>query len=291
MNKIQFVGYDGTHEEPFNYIINGKEDMYIILLIASASYITIDGVKKNYPEGTAVVLTPGTHIEYGSNGEIFRDNWLWLYSDETILSAFPRTNRPFVITDFEYLHSIFKLLTWETSSYTNTNRFLHHSGEGIPDDAFRFKENLENDNIENNDVISDKMHGRSLIDDLIKILIEKLNNELKKTDFGPHSDSLYSLRNQMEKTPAQHWTINEMATYTCTSEGYLQLLYKKQFGISCMEDLINIRMKKAKDYLAFTSYPISKIAELCGYDSIEHFSRQFKQRNGMSPLKYRQRML
>lgn len=288
MNKIQFVGYDGTHLDPFNYSISGKNNLYIILLIASASYITIGGVKKTYPAGTAVVLTPGTDIVYGSEGETFRDNWLWVYSDESMLSAFPRPNRPFVISDFEYLHSLFKLLTWETSYYTNTSRALHHSGEDIPEEAFHFVE--KNKDSENSEA-SESVHGRNLIDDLVRILVEKLNSELKKTDYGPHSDKLYSLRNQMEKNPSHHWTIAEMAEHTSTSEGYLQLLYKKQFGISCMDDLINIRMKKASDYLCFTSYPVAKIAELCGYDSIEHFSRQFKQRQGTSPLKYRHKML
>ena len=78
-----------------------------------------------------------------------------------------------------------------------------------------------------------------------------------------------------------------MAEQLHISVGYLNLLYKRQFGVSCMDDVIESRVRQARDYLSHTQLRIQEIALLCGYNSAEHFSRQFSRQCGMSPGQYR----
>ena len=59
------------------------------------------------------------------------------------------------------------------------------------------------------------------------------------------------------------------------STGHLHLLYKQKFGLSCMDDVIASRIRKAKDLLIYTDHSIVEICEQCGYQNLEHFCRQF----------------
>lgn len=58
-------------------------------------------------------------------------------------------------------------------------------------------------------------------------------------------------------------------------------------GMSLKNYLIDLRLKKAGELLKYSNKSMSEIAELCGYQSSIFFSRQFKQRMGVTPLHFR----
>ena len=66
-----------------------------------------------------------------------------------------------------------------------------------------------------------------------------------------------------------------------------QTLYKETFGISPIDDVINARVRLAKDRLKYTTRSIAEVAEMCGYKSTEHFCRQFAKITGMTPGNFR----
>ncbi len=70
-------------------------------------------------------------------------------------------------------------------------------------------------------------------------------------------------------------------------ENTLAKYLKQHYGYTPMEYLKEYRLERARDLLLKTDYPIQKIAELCGYNWVPYFSRQFKLKFGISPLKYR----
>lgn len=80
-----------------------------------------------------------------------------------------------------------------------------------------------------------------------------------------------------------------MAKIISISPGYLQFIYKKLFGLSCMDDVIHSRIRLAKEYLRHELYTVAEIADRCGYRNVEHFCRQFKQMTGSSPKKFHKR--
>ena len=77
-----------------------------------------------------------------------------------------------------------------------------------------------------------------------------------------------------------------MAEELHISPAYIQELYKKTFGISCMNDVIECRISCAKNLLTGSRLSIREIAEKCGYNSNIHFSRQFRANTGMSPSEW-----
>ncbi len=64
--------------------------------------------------------------------------------------------------------------------------------------------------------------------------------------------------------------------------------YKKQRGISVIAELNEIRIAKAKRFLKYTSYTVSQIANMCGFENAGYFAKCFKDSCGMSPIIYRE---
>lgn len=67
---------------------------------------------------------------------------------------------------------------------------------------------------------------------------------------------------------------------------YLRKLFKKEIGLTPLEYMTSLRMKKAETMLAAmwgNDYTVSEIGELCGYDDALYFSRVFKKHFGCSP--------
>jgi AraC-like DNA-binding protein len=70
-------------------------------------------------------------------------------------------------------------------------------------------------------------------------------------------------------------------------ENTLAKYLKQYYGYTPMEYLKEYRLEQTRNLLIKTDYPIEQIAELCGYKWVPYFSRSFKQRYNISPLKYR----
>ena len=64
-------------------------------------------------------------------------------------------------------------------------------------------------------------------------------------------------------------------------------MLEKKTGLSFKNYLISLRIKKAEELLKYSVRPMDEIAELCGYTSQVFFARQFKEKMGMTPTKYR----
>lgn len=67
---------------------------------------------------------------------------------------------------------------------------------------------------------------------------------------------------------------------------YLRKLFRKEVGMTPLEYLTRLRMKKAENLLGAMwtkDYSVSEIAQLCGYDDALYFSRVFKKHFGCSP--------
>ena len=49
----------------------------------------------------------------------YRNDWIRFRSDHSFVKLFPLTNTPFPVTDPEYCHQLFKLLTWESAFFSS----------------------------------------------------------------------------------------------------------------------------------------------------------------------------
>lgn len=120
-------------------------------------------------------------------------------------------------------------------------------------------------------------------------LSEKLHSK-NSTQPNSYYEKMSIIRTQIYKMPYYDWNIEEAAHQLTMSKSYFQHMYKKMFGTSVMNDVIQIRIEHAKYLLSATDISISQIAEMCGYKCSSHFMRQFKSRMKMTPSEYRDMM-
>ncbi|MCQ2417698.1 MAG: helix-turn-helix transcriptional regulator [Oscillospiraceae bacterium] len=99
--------------------------------------------------------------------------------------------------------------------------------------------------------------------------------------------NLKKIRHELHKAPELDWNLTDIAKRLNISRSYAQKLYKEHFGISFMDDIINTRIDMAKHLLSDTDLQINEIASACGYQNSTHFMRQFKEKVGMTPSKFR----
>lgn len=67
---------------------------------------------------------------------------------------------------------------------------------------------------------------------------------------------------------------------------YVRKRFKKEVGLTPLEYMTRLRMKKARGMLSgmgATGYTVAEVAELCGYENALYFSRVFKKQEGVSP--------
>jgi len=121
----------------------------------------------------------------------------------------------------------------------------------------------------------------------ISVLWDALSeNQPKEKGFAGIGE-LKKLRREMHKAPELDWNLGELAKRLNISKSYVQKLYKENFGISYIDDLIAVRIGMAKNLLKNTDLRINEVAVSCGYQNPTHFMRQFKERCGVTAAQFR----
>lgn len=85
-------------------------------------------------------------------------------------------------------------------------------------------------------------------------------------------------------------TVERLAQEVHVSYSSLRQAFKARTGLSPKQYQLQIRLQKAQDFLVNTTKSVGEVAELLGFDSAFHFSKQFKDRVGVAPLAWRKRL-
>jgi len=80
--------------------------------------------------------------------------------------------------------------------------------------------------------------------------------------------------------------IPDLAKKCHISEVYFRKLYKKAFGISPQEALLDMRFRYARSLLRSGYYPVKQAAELSGFTDTKYFRTAFGKRFGITPSAY-----
>lgn len=84
-----------------------------------------------------------------------------------------------------------------------------------------------------------------------------------------------------------HLNINDISDKLEVTSSYLSKLLKKEIGVSFIDYLTNIRIKKAMYIMEDPTIKIYDVAELVGYNNQHYFCRAFKRVVGFSPTEYK----
>ena len=257
--QINNIGYNHVHdadlviERPF-----GSGD-YLLLLIKTPAVFTLDGKDILTESNSFMLYRKGTPQYYRASGAQFSNDWFHFDMSEEELSFIESLDIPFdqvkPLGDINDLSLIIKNMCSENYS---SNKFKTES-----------------------------------IRSYMKLFFIKLSEKLHSNN-STHPNSYYDkmsiIRTQIYKMPYYDWNIEGAAHQLTMSKSYFQHMYKKIFGTSVMNDVIQSRIEHAKYLLSTTDISVSQIAEMCGYKCSSHFMRQFKARMKMTPSEYREMM-
>ncbi len=85
--------------------------------------------------------------------------------------------------------------------------------------------------------------------------------------------------------------LSEIAQAANLSDAYASRIFRKLFGISFKDYTTLVSISAARRLLTQSNRPIREVAELCHYQSMRTFSRQFREIAGCTPTEYRARYL
>ena len=112
---------------------------------------------------------------------------------------------------------------------------------------------------------------------------EQLNRKLR-----PEIQAVIRIIHEQYSLPLK---VGELAAQVGFTENYLSILFRKETGQTITDFLVQYRMKKARELLKDPQNKIYEISERVGYPDPNHFSRSFKQTEGMYPTEYRKMVL
>lgn len=256
MIKAITGGYINIHPSTFRMSRPKGLPHFILLVVCSHGSFDIGSEHFSVEPPQIIILAPHTPNYYGNPDGDYIDDWLHFDTDEPKLIERLNaiSNHPFSVEDTNIFSFCIRHILLELSF-------------GQPD----FK------------------------DENMRALFTFLLNSLSTAHatFQSHAN-ITSLENQLKQlhleisnSLEQKHSIARCAKQLNISESYFQLIYKKLFGISFQQDLILMRVTRARFNLSTSNLSLSQIAEFCGYNNEVHFYRQFKKLTGVTPAQYR----
>ena len=85
--------------------------------------------------------------------------------------------------------------------------------------------------------------------------------------------------------------VKEISDHVYLSASYVCTYFKSQTGQTLNQYLTEYRMEKAMQLLSDARYQITDISSRVGYSNGNYFSKSFKKFTGLTPSKYREKML
>ncbi|EGD47793.1 transcriptional regulator, AraC family [Ruminiclostridium papyrosolvens DSM 2782] len=82
-------------------------------------------------------------------------------------------------------------------------------------------------------------------------------------------------------------SITDIAKYVFLSPSYFTRAFKENTGLSPMQYLLNIRIKRACELLQETDQKVGEIALSVGFSNQQRFNDMFKKQTNMTPMQYR----
>mgnify|MGYP000002826837 FL=1 len=122
---------------------------------------------------------------------------------------------------------------------------------------------------------------------LIPLIKDYLSSVAKPKD-QPLPSRLIALFEHVEKQLQLNWNVKLLSERAHYSAPHLHRLCLSHFNRSPMQQVIYLRMARAKNLLLNTQWPIAYIANYVGYSNVFTFSKRFKKSEGVPPSHYRE---
>jgi len=136
-----------------------------------------------------------------------------------------------------------------------------------------------------------KLRGQAIVTDLLLRCLHEYPQLFQPSVASQDAKALKSLCPIFQLVSSGNKvTVSDLAKVAMFSPTHLRRLFQKAVGMSPRQWLLEQRLRKAAQLLQTTDRTVQQIADLCGFESLSHFSRYFKARFGIAPSQYRNKL-
>ena len=118
-------------------------------------------------------------------------------------------------------------------------------------------------------------------------IMERFVNEFILCRGRQENDAVFKVKEYIREHFTEDITLEKMAQLVYMNPYYFSAFFKKETGENFKTYLLEVRMKKALQYLLETDVKTSELAESVGYHDVRTFTDKFKEFYGSSPMKYK----
>lgn len=254
--NVDKIGYNGTHDSNFKISRPNGYPYYLFLLVKTPALFVINGEEIIAESSSAIIYDINFPQYYSSYNGNYINDWIHFKADN-LTDYFKSLNIP--------LNTIIKI--WDDTFVCEMIKLMSNEYYSV--------------NPNKNETMS------LLLQTMFAKLSELISISIPKKYINIHYAELVSLRKEIYSNPQRQWRVDILADKMNMCSTYLQKIYRKTFGISCVADVIECKLNYAKDILSKTNMSINEVANECGYKNDVHFMRQFKKYVGVTPSEYR----
>ena len=134
------------------------------------------------------------------------------------------------------------------------------------------------------------LRGQNTYEELkkkFKNIMERFISECVFCKGSQENDSIFKVKEYILEHFSEDITLEKMAQMVYMNPYYFSAFFKKETGENFKAYLLEVRMKKALQYLMETDMKTYELASLVGYKDVRTFTDKFKDFYGYSPAKYK----
>ena len=131
-----------------------------------------------------------------------------------------------------------------------------------------------------------RLHLEEFLIRLIREYAESVNNEIPIIIDDDDNSKLAEICSYLEHNIENKVTFSSLCAHFSMSESSMKKLFREGIGSGAMDYYNRCKIDKAKQLIREKNINFTEIADRLGYNSVQYFSRHFKQSTGMTPSQY-----
>ncbi len=278
---MEVLGYNHRHDGAFTVDRPYGIDCWLFLVIKSPAIFRVSGEEIRVPGRSVIIYTPNTPQFYYPDGDVYYDDWMHCVPDadeRALLEKFGvPLNMPVTFSSISDISAIMHNLVDEFYS-SNINKY-ESSQLLFKLLIYKICEKYQS--------MKNKTHTRqtSFHESFVwNNISEENSSEPEKSEYF---DALYLIREDIFRWPSSKFSIDDLAGTLSLSRSRFQHLYKQTFGKNISQDIASSRIQAAAKLLEETDNAVKFISVAVGYSSVAHFTKQFREAMGVTPIQYR----
>ncbi|GAA4846096.1 hypothetical protein GCM10023310_25080 [Paenibacillus vulneris] len=253
--------YESKHQESYEIKIHHHDNVQILYAIEGEGSIWLDGQQYAFEQDNAAYIYPRSRHAVSSDSHL---TLLVLAFDDLEQNGLHQEWKPYRFTRSELL----KLNAFHASEMRlMLRKLLFEQKQADP-------------------LSSWAMHN--LIQDIYLLMVRAKESKQVQDANGLRAERI---RNYIDLHYYEPVTSEELSGKLGISIRQMNKIFKKEYQMTPMQYLAEVRMGLAKKLLAESDKDIASICFEVGYESLPTFYRTFKMAMNMSPNKYRQQLL